>query len=195
MSSVQKKQVVFLDRDGVINEFPGNGNYVTKVREFHFIPGTLEAIRKLTQAGCAIFVVSNQAGVGKGVYSKQKLNQITRHMLQGVKKKGGRIIKAFYCTHRSVDGCSCRKPRIGSVEKALTIIKQPLGSAKYSYFVGDTEIDIATGLNAGCKTIFVLSGREDRRYMRKWQVRPHYIARDLLAATKIILNNGVRRVP
>ena len=62
-------KVVFLDRDGVINEFPGNGNYVTKLKDFHFLPGTLEALRTLTEENYTIFVISNQAGVGKGVYT------------------------------------------------------------------------------------------------------------------------------
>ena len=61
--------VVFLDRDGVINQFPGNGNYVTKVKEFHFIPGSLDAIRELTEMGYTIFIISNQAGVGKGLFT------------------------------------------------------------------------------------------------------------------------------
>ena len=75
-------KVVFLDRDGVINEFPGNGSYVTKVKDFHFIPGAVEAIHELTQSGHKIFVISNQAGVGKGVYSFDKLKRIdAKHLL------------------------------------------------------------------------------------------------------------------
>ena len=183
------KKVVFLDRDGVINKFPGNGNYVTKIKEFHFIPGSIEAIRKLTQAGYAIFVVSNQAGVGKGVYSQKKLDHITRNMIRAVKDQGGKIIKVFYCTHQSQEGCSCRKPRLGSVVKALKMVGRPMGAAKDAFFVGDTQIDIVTGLNSGCKTIFVLSGREDRQYLRRWKIRPHHVAKNLLSATKIILNN------
>ena len=65
-------KIVFLDRDGVINKFPGNGKYVTKLKEFHFVPGALDALRILTDEGYSIFVISNQAGVAKGVYSKQK---------------------------------------------------------------------------------------------------------------------------
>ena len=74
-------KVVFLDRDGVINEFPGNGLYVTKVKDFHFIPGSMEALKVLTDAGYDIFVISNQAGVGKGVYSRRKLDLITARLL------------------------------------------------------------------------------------------------------------------
>jgi D-glycero-D-manno-heptose 1,7-bisphosphate phosphatase len=186
-------KVVFLDRDGVINEFPGHGNYVTKVKDFHFIPKSLNAIRLLTQAGYKIFVISNQAGVGKGVYSMDKLRRITRKMHQEVGRSGGRIQKVYYCIHRPDAGCGCRKPGIGSIYKALRSINKSIRSARNAYFVGDTKADIETGFNAGCRTIFVLSGRENRRYMRAWVIQPDYIAKNLYEATKIILGNGRKR--
>ena len=184
--------VVFLDRDGVINEFPGNGNYVTKVKDFHFIPGSLEAIRALTESGFKLFVISNQAGVGMGVYSLDKLNRINRHMIKHVERAGGKIRKSFYCTHRSDAGCDCRKPGIGLLRKALKSLNKTIAHAQKAFFVGDTEGDIKTGHNAGCKTIFVLSGRENRRYMRKWTVKPDHIVKDLNAAVEIIQNEHLR---
>lgn len=177
-------KVVFLDRDGVINEFPGNGNYVTKVKDFHFIPGALDAIRILTEEGFQIFVVSNQAGVGKGIYSHEKLKHITRNMLREVRAHGGKIKKVFYCTHRSDHGCDCRKPEIRSIERAYAILDKNISLAKKAFFLGDTESDIQAGHNAGCKTVLVLSGREDRRHMRGWDVQADYVAKDLITAVK-----------
>jgi D-glycero-D-manno-heptose 1,7-bisphosphate phosphatase len=185
-------KVIFLDRDGVINEFPGNGNYVTKIKEFHFIPGSLTAISKLTELGFHIFVVSNQAGVGKGLFSKDKLKRINTHMVRYVTKTGGKIKKSFYCTHRSNEGCDCRKPQIGSLKKAFSMLNTSTRAAKKAFFVGDTGVDIKAGKNAGCKTIFVLSGREDRKYMRKWDVKPDFIVQDLLEAVEIIENENSR---
>lgn len=181
-------KVVFLDRDGVINKFPGNGNYVTKLKDFHFIPGSLDAIRQLTKAGFTIFVVSNQAGVGKGVYSQSKLNLITKRMLEKVRKEGGRIKKVFYCTHRSDHGCGCRKPEIESIKKGLNMVNKTLRYAKNTFFVGDTVTDIAAGRNAGCKTIFVLSGRSKQARLKQKKIKPDYVAKNLFEATKIILN-------
>jgi D-glycero-D-manno-heptose 1,7-bisphosphate phosphatase len=178
--------IVFLDRDGVINQFPGNGNYVTKVKEFHFIPGSLDAIRELTEMGYTIFIISNQAGVGKGLFTKEKLKNINTHMLKHVVKAGGRIKRSFYCTHKSNAGCDCRKPQIGSIKSAFSLINTNIRSAKKAFFVGDTGVDIKTGYNAGCRTIFALSGREDRRYMRKWDVKPDFIVRNLKEAVEII---------
>ncbi len=184
-------KVIFLDRDGVINKFPGNGKYVTKVKNFRFIPGSLQAIKRLTDAGFNIFVISNQAGVDKGIYSQKKLDQITRKMLKHVRQHGGKIRKVFYCTHRSDAGCDCRKPNIGSVRRSLKLLGKNMRLAQKAFFVGDTQSDIQAGRNAGCKTIFALSGREDRRYMRRWNgLRPDFIAKNLLEATDIVLLNG-----
>jgi len=183
-------KVIFLDRDGVINCFPGNGNYVTKVKNFHFLPRSLNALRILTEAGFTLFVISNQAGVGKGVYSQDKLSRITRKMMRDVEKAGGKIKKVYYCTHRPDAGCSCRKPGIGSIARAMRSLNRSVRSAKNAYFIGDTKADIETGFNAGCKTIFVLSGRENRKYMRTWIIKPDHIAKDLFEAAKIIVGNS-----
>ncbi len=183
---------MFLDRDGVINEFPGNGNYVTKIKDFHFIPGALEGIRALTESGYKTFVISNQAGVGKGVYSMGKLKRIDRHMVKNVVRVGGKITKSFYCTHRSDAGCDCRKPGIGLLRKALKSLNKTIAHAQEAFFVGDTEGDIKTGHNAGCRTIFVLCGRENRRYMRKWEVKPDHIVKDLKAAVELIRDEHSR---
>ncbi len=181
-------KIAFLDRDGVINEFPGNGNYVTRVKDFHFIPGSLEAIRLLTEAGFTIFVVSNQAGVGKGIFTEKKLDQITNKMLREIKKAGGNIKRVYYSTARSDAGCEDRKPNIGSIRKAVKLLKKDMRIAKNAYFVGDTVTDMATGRNAGCTTIFVLSGRSDQERLREKKIRPDYIAANLLEAAKIMLN-------
>lgn len=186
-------KIVFLDRDGVINEFPGNGNYVTKVKEFHFIPGALTALRRLKENGYTVFVVSNQAGVGKGIYSKNKLDRITRRMHADVERHGGKIKKAYYCIHTTQHGCDCRKPGIGSIRAALKLMKKPMSEAANTYFVGDTEVDVTAGKTAGCKTIFVLSGMNSRDIVPTWKVRPDYTVKDLLAATDIILNNNGKK--
>ena len=180
-------KIAFLDRDGVINKFPGNGNYVTKVKDFHFLPGSLDAIRDLTEAGFTIFVISNQAGVGKGVFSKDKLKRITNKMLKGVKASGGKIKKVYYCPCRSDAGCDCRKPGIGNIKRALKSINKNLSATKNAYFVGDTVTDMAAGRNAGCKTIFVLSGRSKAARLKEKKIKATYIAKNLKAASKIMI--------
>lgn len=180
-------KIVFLDRDGVINEFPGHGNYVTKAKDLHLIPRSLEALRILHERGYTLFVISNQAGVGKGVFSAAKLASVNRKMVREVERAGGKIERVYYCTHRPDAGCSCRKPGVGSIIKAMRTVNKTLRSARNTFFVGDTKSDVETGFNAGCRTIFVLSGRENRRYMRTWLIKPDFVARDLLEATRIII--------
>lgn len=179
-------RVVFLDRDGVINRFPGHGSYVTRVKDFRFVPGSLVAIRRLTEQGYTLVVVSNQAGVGKGVLSRSKLEQITRHMMREIARSGGRIRRVMYCTHRPDAGCDCRKPGIGSLVRAMKILKRPVTDLAESCFIGDSRSDIEAGRHAGCRTIFVLSGNETRRQLKTWRVRPDQVADDLLSAIDFI---------
>ncbi|HPN88513.1 MAG TPA: HAD family hydrolase [Candidatus Omnitrophota bacterium] len=188
-------KAVFLDRDGVINEFPGNGKYVTSLKGFRFIPGVLDALKLLTENGFEIFIVSNQAGVGKGIYSQERLDEIHAKMIEQVEAVGGKIRRAFYCTHRSDEGCDCRKPETGSIRQALGMFGKTIRYAKNTYFVGDTEGDIVAGFNAGCTTIFSLSGREDGRHMRAWVVKPDFIVKDLFeAVTQIIIPGKKKKV-
>ena len=187
-------KVIFLDRDGVINEFPGNGFYVTKVKDFHFIPGSLEAIQALTQSGheylCHLPI--RRQGLGQEVSIPWiSSKRIDAKMTTGVEKAGGKIRKSFYCTHRSDAGCDCRKPGIGLLKKALKSLNKTIVHAQKAFFVGDTEGDIKTGHNASCRNYtFVLSGHQDRRYMRKWTVKPDFIVKNLKAAVPIIQNEN-----
>jgi D-glycero-D-manno-heptose 1,7-bisphosphate phosphatase len=180
-------KIVFLDRDGVVNEFPGHGFYVTKVKDFHFLPGSLEAIRQLTQAGYKIFIISNQAGVGRGVFSLEKLKRIDAYMHKHVEKAGGKIQKSFYCTHHPDDGCKCRKPHIGLIEAALKSVRKTIGHAKDVFFVGDMKGDIQTGHKAGCKTIFVSGGGSHKKDISDWPVKPDFIQKNLKSAVEEII--------
>jgi D-glycero-D-manno-heptose 1,7-bisphosphate phosphatase len=183
-------RIVFLDRDGVINEYPGDGFYVTTVKGCRLLPGSVDAVRELTEAGFKIFIISNQAGVGKGVFSADKLKRINAKVVKAVSKAGGKITNSFYCTHRPDEGCDCRKPKTGLIKMALKSIGKTMSEAKGLFFVGDTEGDIQTGHNAGCKKILVLSGRDSKADARRWKIKPDYIVDNLKAATEIILHEN-----
>ncbi len=153
-------KTIFLDRDGVINKYPGDKLYVTSLRKFRFLPGVKKAIALLHSSGFKIFIASNQAGVGRGIYSQKTLDAITVKMLSGIEEAGGKITRVYYCTHRKDAGCNCRKPRPGMLKRAAKEFKFNL---KNTYFVGDTIRDLFTAKNAGCKPILVLSGKEKSR--------------------------------
>src|SRR3989338_5740047 len=141
--------IIFLDRDGVINEYPGDGKYVTNLRQLKLIKGSKEAIALLTKHGWAVYVISNQAGVSKGLFKKEALNKITEKMLAQIQKAGGEIKKVMYCIHPQEDDCGCRKPKTGLLVKAAGDLGPDF---RYTYFIGDDKRDIQTGRNLGCKT-------------------------------------------
>ena len=176
-------KAVFLDRDGVINRYPGDKLYVTSLRKFKFLPGAKKAIALLTRAGFKIFVASNQAGVGKGTYSRRTLEAITRYMLNEIEAAGGMIEKVYYCIHRKDACCGCRKPKPGMLKKAAGEFKVKL---KGAYFIGDTIRDVFTAHNAGCKSILVFSGKEKLKNMDEWEAVPDLVFKDLLEAANFL---------
>ena len=190
MTANLKMKAVFLDRDGVINEFPGYFKYVTSWDDFHFLPNVAQSLKKLTANGFKIFIISNQAGVGKGLYTKQTLDLITNNMLKGLGAEV-KIEGVYYCTHISDEGCNCRKPKTGLIHAALAGINKKKDDLDLnnSYFVGDTIRDIDTGKAAGIKTILVFSGREKPEGSASWLTQPDFTANDLSEAVEIILRN------
>ena len=182
-------KAVFLDRDGVINAYPGDLKYVTTWQDFHFLPGVKEALSKLTDSGYKIFIISNQAGVSKGVYTQETLDLITQNMLAELGKYGIEISGVYYCIHKPEDNCSCRKPKSGLVKKAIAELKSEGLDIELagSFFIGDAIRDIETGKAAGLKTILVFSGKEKPENKNNWQGLPDLTARDLFAAVDIII--------
>ena len=182
-------KIVFLDRDGVINQYPGDGDYVRKVKDLHILPGVLSAIKRLKEEKYKVFVISNQACVGRGIISQKKLDQITSKLLKAFKSKGIKLDGIFYCTHHPDENCVCRKPAIGNIKKALASLGKTLSSAEKMFFIGDTDKDILAGYNAGMKTILVETGRDRFKGIRWGKHKPHYVAENLNIAVDIILKS------
>jgi histidinol-phosphate phosphatase family protein len=176
-------KAIFLDRDGVINRYPGDTKYVTSWEEFRFLPNAKKAIALLTSKNYPVFVISNQAGVSKGIYDQDTLNEITNKMLKALEKSKAKVTAVFYCTHRDEDKCSCRKPKAGLIKLAIKGRKIDL---KNSFFVGDTIRDVHTAKAAGCKSLLVLSGKEKVSNRDKWQPQPDFFFKDLYEAAKFI---------
>lgn len=182
-------KIVFLDRDGVINKYPGDGDYVTKLKDFHLLPKVMSAIKRLNEAKFKVFIISNQACVGRGIITQKKLDQITAKLLKIARLKSVKFDGIFYCTHKPNEGCDCRKPGIGNIKKALASINQKVSSIKNGYFVGDTEKDIMAGHRVGFKTILVETGRDRLKNFKTQSQKPHFVVANLEAAADIILNN------
>jgi histidinol-phosphate phosphatase family protein len=182
-------KIAFLDRDGVLNRYPGHGDYVTRVKDLYIFPKALQAVKRLNEARCKVFVISNQACVGRGIISLKKLDQITAKLMKAAAQKGVRFDGIFYCTHHPDDACNCRKPAIGNIKKAIASLGKSKASPKEMFFVGDTDKDIIAGYNAGIKTILVETGRDRFKDIHWGSRKPHYVAADLNAAVDIILNS------
>ncbi len=178
-------KVILLDRDGVINKYPGDREYVTRWKEFHFLPRVKKAIAKLHKHGFRIFVISNQAGVGKGIFSQEALDHITKNMLREIEKSHGKIEAVYYCTHRTDENCSCRKPKVGLIDIAKRGNSIDLANC---VFIGDTIRDVNTAKSAGCKSILVLSGKEKLLNRRNWEAKPDFIFKDLYEAAEFVLS-------
>ena len=185
-------KIIFLDRDGVINKDPAGWtehSYITECEDFHFLPGSLEAIKKLTDAGYEIAIISNQAGIAKGYYTFDRLNEITELMLESIKKHGGRIRSIHYCPHRNEDNCDCRKPKLSLFKEAIKNETLDIGS---TYFIGDGVMDVEAGKKMGLKTVLVLSGKTELKDVDSWKIKPDFIKKDLKDTVSCLLGGEMQ---
>lgn len=154
MPKTKSRKVIFVDRDGVINEDP-IGDYVKRWDDFRFVPGSVEALKRLTEAGFDIVIISNQAGIGDGIFTESALKEVTDHMLSQLKEEGIKVKGIYYCVHGKKANCECRKPKTGLFRQAAQSIKFKPAE---TYFIGDKVSDVQAGRNFGLRTLFVLTG-------------------------------------
>jgi histidinol-phosphate phosphatase family domain/HAD-superfamily hydrolase, subfamily IIIA len=185
MSEVAAKPLVILDRDGVINQ--DSDAYIRSVDEWIPIPGSIEAIARLTQAGCQVAVATNQSGIGRGYFDEYTLAQMHELMRTLVEEAGGHIDALAYCPHLPDAGCACRKPLPGLLDEIAETLEVSLEGA---WFVGDTAKDIETALSRNCRPILVLTGKGERTLPKlSPELRAAAVVQpDLAAAVTHILN-------
>ncbi len=152
-------RALFLDRDGTINE---EKNYVYRIGDFIFRDGILELVKQYYDAGYAIFVVTNQSGIARGLYTEADFEIVTRWMEGEFRKNGIEITRVYHCPHHpDITGeCQCRKPNSGLILQALA--EYDINPAQ-SVLIGDKESDVIAGRNAGIGTIIRINetGRVD----------------------------------
>lgn len=146
-------KLIILDRDGVIN-FDSEA-YIKNPEEWLPIPGSLEAIAKLVNAGFTISIATNQSGIGRGYYTHDTLNAIHEKMHRLVNAAGGKIDSVFYCPHTPDDACQCRKPKPGLLQQIAAHYNIDLTNVP---FVGDSYRDLEAGITAGCQPVLVKTG-------------------------------------
>jgi D-glycero-D-manno-heptose 1,7-bisphosphate phosphatase len=150
-------RAAFLDRDGVINRKPPEGQYVTHWEGMHFLPDVAGAIALLNRADFRVIVVTNQRCVAKGLVSAAALEAMHQQMSEELAAGGAKIDEIYYCPHEKYPPCFCRKPAPGMLLAAARAHDIDLTA---SWMIGDSEIDVEAGRNAGCRTALVLTDDE-----------------------------------
>ncbi len=150
-------KLVILDRDGVINY--DSDQFIKSPQEWKPIPGSLEAIASLNQAGFRVVVASNQSGVGRGLFDMSTLNAIHAKMHKLAALAGGRIDAVFFCPHAADALCQCRKPKPGLMQEISARLHVDLKGVPA---VGDALRDVQAALSVGAKPILVKTGKGQR---------------------------------
>jgi D-glycero-D-manno-heptose 1,7-bisphosphate phosphatase len=147
---------LIVDRDGVLNAEPADGGFVREPAQFHWLPGSLEALARLSAAGIRVSVASNQSGVGRGLMSQADLARVHAHMSGAAAAAGATIAAIFCCPHAPDAGCECRKPAPGLL---LAAMRESGIEPAATLVVGDDARDIAAARAAGVAAALVRSGK------------------------------------
>lgn len=151
-------KLIILDRDGTINF--DRDDYVRSPEQWQPLPGALEAIARLNQAGWHVVVASNQSGLGRGLFDATALNAMHAKMHKMLSAVGGKIDAVFYCPHTPGEGCDCRKPAPGLFAQILQRYGVDANDATV-HAVGDTPRDLQAAVAANCQPHLVLTGKAE----------------------------------
>lgn len=185
-----KQKCIFLDRDGTINQYRG---FVYKEEDFELEECAMEAIRKINKSGYLAIVVTNQPVVARGLCEIEDVERIHRKLATLLGREGVFLDDILFCPHHPDKGfpeenpaykipCECRKPKTGMIQKAAEKYHIDLAN---SWIIGDTTMDLQTGVNAGLHTALVMTGEGGRD--KKYDVQPELVGKDLLEAVELIL--------
>lgn len=178
-------KLIILDRDGVINE--DSDEYIKSPEEWVPIPGSLEAIARLNQAGYRVVVATNQSGLARGLFDIETLNAIHAKMHRRLAAVGGTIEGVFFCPHAPDDGCDCRKPEPGLLREISDRLKISLAGVPS---VGDTLRDVDAARSVGAQPILVRSGKGERTIAKGKGMEGVPVFDNLAAVTEQLLSNS-----
>ena len=149
-----RERFVILDRDGVINE--DSDNYIRSPAELVSIPGSMDAIARLTHAGFRIAIVSNQSGLARGLFDLGTLNAIHRKLRDLASLRGGRLEMILFCPHGPGENCACRKPQPGLLRQVEARAGLDLRGLP---FIGDSLCDVRAAREVGMEPMLVKTGK------------------------------------
>lgn len=176
-------RIVVLDRDGVINY--DSDDYIKSAREWQALPGSIAAISQLCAAGYRVAVISNQSGIGRGLFDVAALERIHAKMVAEIEAAGGRLDGIYYCPHTPDDDCACRKPRTGLLDE----LKADFGLTTLEGvpLIGDKASDLELARAVGARGILVRSGKGARAAAALEEDTAVEIYDDLAAAVDALL--------
>jgi D-glycero-D-manno-heptose 1,7-bisphosphate phosphatase len=179
------KPAIFLDRDGTLIE---ERHYLSEPSQVALFPGTVEALRQLARAGYALIIVTNQSGIGRGLFTEDQLRDVHRHLAETLAAAGIRLDGIYHCPHAPAEPCDCRKPEPGLVHRACAELDL---DPSQSFVIGDKPADVALGVRVGARPILVLTGYgETSMHDPVVAASSAHIARDLAAAARHVLSFG-----
>ena len=143
---------VFLDRDGTLVRDHG---YTHRLEDYALLPGVVPALHRLASAGFGLAIITNQSGIGRGLFTLADYHAFERRLERDLAAQGVHIAASFFCPHRPEDGCACRKPAPGLLLRARDVLGAALDQ---SYVIGDALRDVEAGLAAGCAGAVLLGG-------------------------------------
>lgn len=159
---MDKRKVIFLDRDGVINRRAAEHEYIYEWESFAFLPGAIEAVRELCAAGYLVIIVSNQRGIARGIYTKAQVDALHERMCREMRQRGADIWRVYICPHDDGE-CECRKPKPGMLKMAERELAQEgiqIEKAA-SWMVGDARSDVLAGRAYGVRTVLIGERQDD----------------------------------
>lgn len=154
-------KVVFLDRDGVVNV--ERGEYTWKVEDFKLTVGLIGFIQNVIEKGYFVIIISNQGGIGRGVYTLEDVEKAHQYLKEELGKNNLSLTDIYFCPHHPATGnCLCRKPGSQMLEKAIARYNVDI---KNSYFIGDSKRDIEAGQKVNLNTILITPNDDLREYI------------------------------
>lgn len=146
------KPAIFLDRDGTLIE---ERHYLSEPAQVALFPGTAEALATLAGAGFALVIVTNQSGIGRGLFTEDQLQAVHRHLEATLGTLGVRLDGIYHCPHAPEQVCDCRKPQPGLVDRACAELDLDPAA---SFVIGDKPADVALAVRVGARPILVRTG-------------------------------------
>lgn len=168
-------RLVLIDRDGTINV---EKHYLSSPDQIELLPHAAEGINRLRNLGLRVVVVTNQSGVGRGLFGLEKLEEIHERLREVLKDRGTSVDAIYFCPHLPDDKCRCRKPL---TEMAARAAREFDAALSESFVIGDKPADIAFGKNIGAVTILIRTGY-GKETERDGQAEPDYILDNLYEA-------------